>query len=136
MLYANWDTLSTTWGTASWIKATPSCGSWKTCTTSRKQHNSPRGTSGSNPSTESNKYSKRKAVDKYADAMLEIEVQPKAESRGISKQQLDSWITQQLERNNGKTVDTECILSIWELPTRLTYTAPDATIAQPAVAHS
>ncbi|KZV26993.1 hypothetical protein F511_17359 [Dorcoceras hygrometricum] len=107
MLYANWDTLSTTWGTTSWIKATPSCESWKTCTTRRQQHNSSRGTSGSNPSTESNKYSKRKSVDKYADAMLEIEVQPNAESRGISKQQLDSWITQQLERNNGKTVVTE-----------------------------
>ncbi|KZV38223.1 hypothetical protein F511_36662 [Dorcoceras hygrometricum] len=121
MLYANWDTLSTTWGTTSWIKATPSC---ESCTTSRQQHNNPMGTSGSNPSTESNKYSKRKAVDKYADAMLEIEVQPNAESRGFSKQQLDSWITQHLERNNGKAVVTECILSIWELPTVSSANSP------------
>ncbi|KZV21857.1 hypothetical protein F511_09993 [Dorcoceras hygrometricum] len=45
-------------------------------------------------------YSKHKAIDKYADAMQEIEVQPEAGSCGISNQQLDSWITttQQLER--------------------------------------
>ncbi|KZV54912.1 putative membrane-associated kinase regulator 1 [Dorcoceras hygrometricum] len=53
MLYANWDTLSTSWDTSSWVKATTSRETWETWKQYTGNNTSPRGTSGSNPNTES-----------------------------------------------------------------------------------
>ncbi|KZV34300.1 hypothetical protein F511_38796 [Dorcoceras hygrometricum] len=72
MLHANWDTLSTSWGTSAGSKPRPAEKPGKPENTYKQQYTSPRGTSGSNPSTETNTNSIRKAIDKYANAMQGI----------------------------------------------------------------
>ncbi|KZV18354.1 hypothetical protein F511_10723 [Dorcoceras hygrometricum] len=100
--------------------------------TYRQQYTSPKGTSWSNPSTEINTNSIRKATDKYANAMQGIKAT--TESR------------EPKDRNNSSTARSDQredrqwprgILSTWEIPTHLQYTVPDAKqTAPPAVAHS
>ncbi|KZV20361.1 hypothetical protein F511_16429 [Dorcoceras hygrometricum] len=100
--------------------------------TYRQQHTSPRGASVSNPSTESNTNSIRKATDKYANAIQGIKA--------------TTEIREPMDRNNSSTARSDQrkdrqwprgILSTWEIPTHLQYTVPDANqTALPAVAHT
>ncbi|KZV43231.1 hypothetical protein F511_36076 [Dorcoceras hygrometricum] len=69
MLYANWDTLSTSWGPPAGSKPRPAEKPVKHENTYRQQHTSPRATSVSNPSTESSNKQHKENIDKYANAM-------------------------------------------------------------------
>ncbi|KZV21860.1 pentatricopeptide repeat-containing protein-like [Dorcoceras hygrometricum] len=90
--------------------------------TYRQQYTSPRGTSGSNPSTESNTNSIRKATDKYANSMQGI----KATTEDWEPKDLNKSSTARSDQRNGNQFVATGILSTWELPTHLQYTIPDA----------
>ncbi|KZV56799.1 hypothetical protein F511_33893 [Dorcoceras hygrometricum] len=105
MLYANWDILSTSWAPPAGSKPRPAEKPGKPENTYRQKYTSPRGTSGSNPSTESNTNSIRKATDKYANAM-----------QGIKATTESSTPYQMLNKQLHLLLPTH---EMWELPTPL-----------------
>ncbi|KZV15912.1 EGF domain-specific O-linked N-acetylglucosamine transferase-like [Dorcoceras hygrometricum] len=89
--------------------------------TYRQQYTSPRGTSGSNPSTESSNKQHKKNTDKYANSMQGI----KATTKSREPKDRNNSSTARSDQRNNQFVATG-ILSTWELPTHLQYTIPDA----------
>ncbi|KZV18828.1 hypothetical protein F511_18753 [Dorcoceras hygrometricum] len=90
--------------------------------TYRQQYTSPRGTSGSNPITESSINSIRKATDKYSHAMQGI----KATTESREPKDLNNSSTARSDQRNNNQFVATGILRTWELPTHLQYTIPDA----------
>ncbi|KZV44286.1 autophagy 4a [Dorcoceras hygrometricum] len=97
-LYANWDTLSSSWAPPAGSKPRPAEKPGKPKTTHRQQTQAPRGTSGSNPSTESSTNSIRKATDNMQMPCKGSRLQSKAGRQRIST------TAQQQNLIKGKTV--------------------------------
>ncbi|KZV31432.1 methyl-CpG-binding domain-containing protein 10-like [Dorcoceras hygrometricum] len=89
--------------------------------TIHRQQHQPRGTSGSNHSTESSNKQHKENTNKYANAMQGI----KATTESRESKDLNNSSTARSDQRNNQFVATG-ILSTWELPTHLQYTIPDA----------